>query len=72
MKYQGGKLYQDLSIHMALILEGRMVMFSLTYPPWNSKTNKNLNILIAELSEFNRKLPYTEIMYLLQDLYSIT
>ena len=58
MKYQGEKFYPEFSIHAPLILEGRMVMFSLTYPPWNSKTNKNLNILIAELSEFNRKLPY--------------
>ena len=39
-----------------LILEGLMLMFSLTYPPWHSKIENNLRVFIAELSDFNSKL----------------
>ena len=49
-----------------------MVMFSLTCKPWNSRMENNLNIFIAEFSDFNRKLSSLEKLYLLQDLSSST
>ena len=49
MKYQYVQLYQDLYIRIPLILEVFVVMFSMTYPPWNSRTENNLNIKIAEI-----------------------
>ena len=45
IKYWYGKLYPEFSIHAPLILEGWMVMFSLTYPPWNSITEKKIEYL---------------------------
>ena len=57
-KYQGVQLYPDLSMHATLLLEGLMVMFSLTYPPWHSIKENNLKIFIAEFSEFNSKFSY--------------
>ena len=67
MKYQDEQFYSELSIHAPLIFEVWMVMLSLTYPPWCSITDKNLNIFISEFSDFNRKLSSLEKLHLLQD-----
>ena len=56
MIYQDGLYYPDFSIHVLLTLEGWMVMFNMIYPPWPSRTDNNLNIFMAELSDSNRKL----------------
>ena len=68
MKYQYGKFYPDLSILVTLILEGWMVMLSLTQPPRNSRTENNLKIFISELSDFIKKPSSLEKLYTLQDL----
>ena len=33
-----------------------MMMFNLTYPPWPSRTENNLNIFMAGFSESNKKI----------------
>ena len=72
IKYQDGKFYPYLFIHLLLMLEGLMVMFSLTYPPWRSITENKWKTFIAELSDFNRKLCSLEKISLLQDFSSST
>ena len=49
-----------------------MVMFSLTQPPWYSRTENNLNIFISEFSYFNNKLPSLDKLYILRDFSSST
>ena len=44
MKYPDEKFYPELSICVPLILEVWMVIFSLTYPTYHSRTEKKLNI----------------------------
>ena len=72
MKYQDGKVYPDFSMHVPLILEGKMVMFSLTYSHWRLRMKKNLKISIAEFSDFNKKLSSLEKLSLLPELSYIT
>ena len=64
MKSQDEQLYPEFFIRAPLILEGWIVMFSLTYPPWYSRMENNLNIFVAELSDFNRKLYSMDIIRL--------
>ena len=66
IKYQGGKLYPELSMWVPLILEGIILTFSLTYPLWHSRTENNLKICIANFLDFNIKLSSLEKVYILQ------
>ena len=59
-------------MRVPLILEVQMVMLSLTYTPWHSRTDNNLKIFIEELSDFNSKLSSMDKIYLLQDFSSRT
>ena len=56
MKCQALILHPDLYMRAHLILEVCMVMFSLTYPPWHSIMENNLNIFIAKLSELKKEI----------------
>ena len=72
MKSQYEKFYPGFSIHVPLILEGGMVMFSLNYPTQRSRTENNLKVFIAELSDFDRKLSSLEKLYCPQEFSSGT
>ena len=58
MKSQDGKLSPGFSIHLLLILEGRMVMFSLTYPSWRSRSLTNIGGE-AKMAYFKYKIKFT-------------
>ena len=49
-----------------------MVFFSMTYPPWHSITDNNYKILIAELSNFNKKLSSLETLLIFQYMEALS
>ena len=58
-------IYPEFSIQAPLILEERMVMFSLTQPPCHSRIENNLNIFTEEISDLNKKSTYMDKISLL-------
>ena len=67
-----GKFYPELSMSAPLILDVYMVVFILTYPPWNSIMDNDWNIFIAEFSDLNMKLISMDKLTPLQEFSSIT